>query len=386
MITTAALALLAALQAGPPPVYVGLDLEFGHTSSTSAEAVRRGAALAVEEINAAGGVLGRPLELLPLDNRSVPARGIENVRTLAQRQDVAAVLSGKFSPVVLEELDLLHELKLPLLDPWAAADGIIDHGRHPSYTFRLSLKDSWAIRAIMDSAARRGIKRLGLLLPNTGWGRSNASAAGAYKKEGSGPVVVGTRWYNWGDTTLIEHYEALRTAGAEAILFVTNEGPGAVLVKELAALPKDQRLPILAHHGIVGGDLVTMAGPALREVDLTVVQFFTFADASRPRAKALLAKLKDRYGVADLPQALSAAGTAAAYDLVHLLALAIKRAGALDRPAIRKALEEVEGYDGAVKALPRAFGPDRHEALTPSDVFMARFDEHGALRRVAKER
>ena len=391
MFTVPALALVAALQAAPAPLYVGLDLEFGHTSSTSAEAVRRGAALAVEEINAAGGVLGgRQLEILSLDNRSVPARGLENVRTLGARQDVVAVLCGKFSPVVLEEIEALHELQLPLLDPWAAADGIIDHGRKPSFTFRLSMKDSWAIRALMDSAARRGLTRVGLLLPNTGWGRSNAAAVTAYGKElagakaPSGPVVVATRWYNWGDSTFADHYEAMRAAGAEALVFVTNEGPGAVMIKEIAALPKEQRLPVLAHHGIAGGDLVSMAGPALREVDLTVVQFFTFQDATRPKAKALLAKLKERYGVPDVAHALSAAGTAAAYDLVHLLALALKKAGTADRAAVRKALEEVEGYDGAVKALPRAFTPDRHEALAPGDVFMARFDEHGALRRVAR--
>lgn len=383
MSAAAALALLAALQA-PPPILVGLDLEFGHASSTSAEAVRRGAALAVEEVNAAGGVLGRRLELVSLDNRSVPARGIENVRTLAAHRDVVAVLCGKFSPVVLEELDVVHQLGLPLLDPWAAADGIIDHGRQPSYTFRLSLRDAWAMRALLDAAARRGLGKVGLLLPNTGWGRSCASAVSACRQDHPAPEVVSTRWYQWGEGSLVEHYAALRAAGAEAIVFVGNEGPGATLAREVAALPRDQRLPLLAHHGVVGGDLVAMVGPALRGVDLSVVQVFTFHDATRPRARALLERLRARYGLDDAALVPSAAGTAAAYDLVHLLALAIRRAGTADRAAVRQALEELPAYDGAVKALARPFAPDRHEALAPGDVFMARFDERGALRRAER--
>lgn len=381
----AALATSLALCAGPAPVYIGLDLEIGHTSSTSAEAVRRGVALAAAEINAAGGLLGgRPLQLLVLDNRAVPARGVENVRTLAARDDVAAVMCGKFSPVVLEELPVLHELHLPLLDPWAAADGIVDNGRSPNYVFRLSMRDAWAVEELLEHATARGFRRVGLLLPNTGWGRSNAAAADAFRATHAQPVVVATQWYNWGDRTFAEAYEALRAAGAQAIVFVTNEGPGATLVKELAAMPRERRLPLLAHHGIVGGDLVAMAGPALADVDLTVVQFFTFHEATRPRARVLIDGLRARYGVPDLAHALSAGGTAAAYDLTHLLALAIGKAGSLDRPAIRKALEGLPPYDGAVKHLSRPFTADRHEALSAADVFMARFAEDGALVRVGK--
>jgi branched-chain amino acid transport system substrate-binding protein len=381
----ASLTAALALSAGPAPILVGLDLEIGHTSSTSAEAVRRGAALATAEINAAGGLLGgRPLELLVLDNRAVPARGVENIRTFAARPDLVGVLCGKFSPVVLEELPVLHELQVPLLDPWAAADGIVDNGRSPNYVFRLSMRDAWAMEELLEHAVARGFKKVALLLPNTGWGRSNAAAAAAYKASHAQPAITSTHWYNWGDRSFVENYEAVRASGAEAVVFVTNEGPGATLVKELAAMPRERRLPLLAHHGIVGGDLVSMAGPALKEVDLTVVQFFTFAEASRPRAKALFAGLQARYGVPDLAHALSAAGTAAAYDLVHLLALAVKKAGTTDRAAVRKALEELGPYEGAVKALQRPFTPERHEALSAADVFMARFAEDGTLVRVRK--
>jgi branched-chain amino acid transport system substrate-binding protein len=383
-VSTSLAVLALAVLAGLDPVYVGLDLEFGHQTSTSAEAVQRGVDLAIAEINAAGGVLGgRPLEAIVLPNRAVPARGIENVRNFAARKDAVAVFCGKFSPVVLEELPVLHELDMLLLDPWAAADGIVDNGRRPNNVFRLSLRDSWAMHAMMEYAASRKFDRVALLLPNTGWGRSNAAAAEAFQKEHARPRIVATRWFNWGVESFAEDYAAFRAAGAQAIVFVTNEGPGAVLVREFAALPADKRLPIIAHHGIAGGDLVTLSGPALAEVDLTAVQFFTFVGNPRPQTKALLAAVEKRYGVQDAGHVLSAGGLAAAYDLTHLLARAVQKAGTTDRKAVRRALEDLREYDGAVKRLGRPFTPDRHEALSAEDLFMARFTPEGALVRIA---
>jgi branched-chain amino acid transport system substrate-binding protein len=60
----------------------------------------------------------------------------------------------------------------------------------------------------------------------------------------------------------------------------------------------------------------------------------------------------------------------------------VQKAGTTDRRAVRKALEELSEYDGAVKRLPRPFTADRHEALGPEDLFMARFTKDGALERV----
>src|SRR5512135_3091945 len=113
-----ALVLLGAALAAPgSPVLIGLDLEFGHQTSTSAEAVQRGVEVAVAEINAAGGVLGgRPLQAVVMPNRAVPAPGVVNIREPAARKDLVAVVCGKFSPIVLEEIPVLHELELPLLD------------------------------------------------------------------------------------------------------------------------------------------------------------------------------------------------------------------------------------------------------------------------------
>ena len=92
-----------------------------------------GMLIAMEEVNQAGGVLGgRPLKLIERDNKSLPARSLENLKELAGQPDLVAVFGGRFSPTLLESVPLIHSLKLPLLNPWAAADGIVDNGYAPN--------------------------------------------------------------------------------------------------------------------------------------------------------------------------------------------------------------------------------------------------------------
>ncbi len=371
-------ALLAAAPAGAP-VLVGLDLEFGHTTSTSDDAVKLGAELAVAEVNARGGVLGgRPLALVERDNRSNPARGVEDLRELARLPDLVAVLGGKFSPVFMEQRPLARELSVPLLDPWAAAEGIID-GKPGSFVFRLSLKDSWAIPALLRNATGRGLRHVGLLLGNSAWGRSNAAVARTWLAAHPVPSLADVQWYNMGDASLLPQYQALRSAGAEAVLLVANEQEGATLVRELATIPPAERLPLLCHWGITGGDFPALCGAALQQVDLVVVQTFSFVGNRSPLAAAVLAAA-GRQGPLATQGLKSPVGVAQAYDLVRILARAVDLAGSTDRAKIRDALERVRFDEGLVRRYGQPFSPTRHEALGPEDVFLARWDAAGVLR------
>lgn len=371
------------MAADEAPVWVGIDAEFGVEGSTSAQAIRLGATIAVEEINAAGGVLGgRPLALIETDNRSVPARSAKNLRELAAVPDLVAVLSGRYSPVVVAALPVVHELGLPLLDPWAAADPITEHGFEPDFVFRLSIKDTWAIAALLEHAEQRGLRQIGLLLSNTEWGRSSQRAAQAYLQRKRELKIAETRWFNWGQASLREEYRALRAAGAEAIILVANEREGDVLVKELANEPPEDRLPVLAHWGITGGTFFEKAGSVLDAVDLVVVQTFSFLNARGPVAERVMAAIA-RQGTPDPRRIASPVGVAHAYDLVHLLARALDLAGSTDRSAVRLGLEQVTDHAGLVKYYAHPFAPGRHDALDEGDVFIARYAADGAIEPIA---
>jgi branched-chain amino acid transport system substrate-binding protein len=370
----------AAPAAVPAPVRIGLDAEFGLDNSTSAQAVELGLRSAIGEINRAGGVLGgRPVELVTKDHRSIPARGIRNIEEFARMPDLVAVFGGRFSPVIIEELPTLKATKTLFMAPWSSADVIVDNGMHPNYVYRLSLRDSLAMPKLLDTARKRGLKQVGLLLTNTSWGRSNLAAAERFAASSKDVKIVQTAWYNWRDQTLVARYQALRSAGAQAIVLVANDDEAAVLVREVAALPQAERIPVLSHWGVTGGEFVRQAGPALNKVDFSVIQTFSFFKADKPALARFMASLAAVSPIRKIEDIDGPVGVAHAYDLMHILARAIDLAGSTDRKAVRDALEKLREHRGLVKVYAPPFAPGRHEALSARELLIARYRADGVL-------
>ncbi len=369
-----ALGFAAGFASAAEPILLGLDAEFGHKTSTSAQSVRQGMEIAIDEINAAGGLLGgRKLELVVRDNRSIPAIGADNLRELAAMPNMVGVFGGKFSPVVQEWVPVAHQIGIPIFATWSSANSITDHEYKPSWSFRLSLKDAWAAPAMLRYARDvRKVRKVGVLVPNTVWGRSNSASL-----RGSAPAlgmtVVGERWYNWGDTTLKPQLQELLAAGAQAIVLIANEVEGSIFVREMADLPAAQRVPIVSHWGITGGMFTEMSGSALEEVEIAVVQTYSFVGDDSPAAQRVLAALKQKYGIDRAENVKGPVGVAHAYDLVHLVALAISKAGSTDRGRVRDALEHLGSHQGLVRRYLRPFTPQNHDALSAEQVFMARY-------------
>lgn len=378
LIACAALAACHAALAAPAsgaPVLIGLDAEFSWPDSTSAQSIEKGIQLAIDEINARGGVLGgRPLQLISKDNGSVPARSIENLKELAATKDLVAVYCGRFSPTVVAAIETFHQLKLILLDPWSAADIITDHGITPSYTFRLSLRDDYAMRALIRYGQTQGLRNLGMLALNTTWGRSSLRAAESFIEKAGKGRLVGVQWENWQDDSFVDKYLELKRRGAQAIVLVTNPRETWILLQEIARLPKQEHLPLLSHWGVSGGPIPPGAASALRELDFVMVQTYSFIGDERPKTLAVLAAARRMFGIDSARVLPSPAGFAHAYDLTHILALAIDRAGTTNRAAVRAALEAVRNYDGLIKRYPQPFTRERHDALDEKDVIVTRYD------------
>jgi branched-chain amino acid transport system substrate-binding protein len=378
LVAALSMTLLFAVPAGlahaaeKPPILLAVNAEYGVQGSQTAQSIEKGVRVAAAEINAAGGLLGgRMIEVIQRDDRGLPARAIDHLRELAENPDVTAVFCGRFSPVALELAPVANQKQMLLLDPWAAADGITKAAGKPNYVFRLSLTDTWAMDAMLRHALNRKLDRLAVFLPNTSWGRSSEAAIASFARKHPN-LHIAINWYNWGDVEFSDKLARARADGMKALLMVANEAEGSLLVKQMAALPAGSRLPIISHWGIAGGNFAGMVGPALNEVDLSVVQTFSFASARGARAKQVARIYAGLFG--DSPAKMHAqVGFAHAYDLTHLLAKAISLAGSTRRPEVRDALERLPEYEGLVRRYKRAFTASNHEALDRNQVFMARF-------------
>jgi len=386
-LTAGLLVVLSALGGQPAAagraVLIGLDADMSSGSAESGMAIQRGIELALDEINAGGGVLGRPLALVVRDHRGNPARGVDNIIEFAGLPDLVAVMGGLHTPVALAELAAIHEHRIIYLGPWAAGTPVVDNGYVPNFVFRVSVRDAFAGGYLIDQALKRGFKKPALLLENTGWGRSNEKAMkAALTRHGLEPATV--QWFNWGAKQVAGQLGAIDSARADIIMLVANAPEGEVVLKNIAALPGDKRLPVISHWGITGGHFFRDTHRALEKTDLTFLQTFSFlATAARPRSAAVARAYMARYDDCDvIAKIKSPVGTAHAYDLTHILALAIKAAGSIDRTRVRDALEQVAHYPGLVRDYAPPFTPQRHDALTRDDFHLARYGQDGTIIRI----
>lgn len=363
-----------------PAVWIGFDDGFGLRHSSSAMATEWGIRAALEEINQAGGVLnGRPLKLITTDNKGVSARGKDNFVQLAAQQDLVAILSGRMNPITLEMLTEAHRLKVPLISVWGSADLITDHEYKPSYSFRVSIKDEWGVEAMMRRlSSSHGVRQACAILPKASGGHSVEKVI-LEKKGAHTPQFPVLRWYNLGEASFKEHYQACLDARTQGLLFVGHGQEAALLIQEIAGQPLSKRLPVVAHMGATGSTLHDMVKDDLAKVRIDFVQTFSFVHNRRPRAIYLANWVMKNQGFNSPHQIPSPVGVAHAYDTVHLLAKAIDMAKTTSPSKIRDALETLPAFDGAVRHYAKAFTPQRHDALDKSQILFVRMTPPGHL-------
>ena len=358
----------SALAQSKEPIKIGLAAAVSGGSAASGEAIKRGIQIAMDEINAKGGLLGgRKLELVIRDDEGNPAKGVTIARELVEREKAVVIFGGLHTTVALAQVPVWQELKHPYMGAWAAGTEIAQNGQKPNYSFRVSANDDYADKFLTRYATdvlKKG--KPGLLLENTAWGQSNEVGLGKWLGQKS-IKSVGIEKFNWGDPDMSPQLLRLKNAGADHIIMVANAPEGAQVVKSRAKIGWD--IPMVAHWGISGGRFAELTGYLSDGV--AFLQTYSFFGKQNERGQAVLKALKDKYGVKGPEDVIAPVGTANAYDGMHLVALAIEQAGSTDGSKLRDELENLKAeYRGLIKTYKRPFSPEQHDALTDEDYIM----------------
>jgi branched-chain amino acid transport system substrate-binding protein len=354
------------------PVKVGLVAALSGQSAKSGEGITRGLTIAIDEINARGGVLGgRMIELVRRDDESNPGKGQTAARQLMDKEGCVILFGGIDSPVSQAIAPLMNTARVPFMGVWAAATNITRNGANPNYVFRVSAVDVLVDRALIKHAMTSfNSKTPGLMLVNNGWGESNLGGLTA-AAQAAGIKLAGAEKFDDKDVDMTPQLQRLRDAGADAVILVGNAAPGAQVMKSLqrSAWP----VPVVSHWGISGGRFPELAGSWASKVHF--VQTYSFFGNQNDAGKRVLAALMKKYpdikGPGDVTPPV---GVANAYDAMQLTALALDKAAATDGEKLRQGFLDIEGYQGLIKNYAKPFTDDNHDALNENDYIMVRYN------------
>src|SRR5574341_1043990 len=224
------------------------------------------------------------------------------------------------------------------------------------------LVDKFLVKHVTQALKRQ---KPGVILENTPWGASNQE--GLTKWLGLAQIkAVGIEKFNWNDPDMGPQLLRLKAGGADSLIMIANAPEGAQVVKSKAKIAWD--VPIVSHWGISGGRFSELTGELSESV--VFVQTYSFFGKQGEGGERVIAALKAKYNLRGPEDILAPVGTANAYDGMHLVALAIAKAGSTDGAKVRDALENLGEYRGLIKAYRRPFTPEEHDALNENDYIL----------------
>ncbi len=340
-------------------IKIGLQGPLTGGSSPMGVSMRDGAKLAVTEINAKGGVLGRQIELIERDDEAKNERGVQIAQELINKEKVVAALGYINSGVALASQRFYQEAKIPVMNNVATASVITKQfaDQPDNYIFRNSANDSIQSAMIVDEViVRRKYTKVAILADSTNYGqlgREDLEKALAAK----GIKAVAIEKYNIKDVDMTPQLLKSKEAGAQVVI---TYGIGPELAQIANGMVKlGWKVPMMGSWTLSMGNFIDNAG---KNADGALMPQTFIQEANTPKRKSFIEAYQKAYKVDRIPSPVSAAQ---GYDSVYLLAAAITQAKSTEGPKVREALEDLKTpVEGVVTTYNKPFSKSDHEAIT----------------------
>jgi branched-chain amino acid transport system substrate-binding protein len=329
----AATLVVGCKQGGSNTIRVGEFASLTGKEATFGISSHEGTLLAIEEINAAGGVLGKKLELLTEDTQSKAGEPATVVNKLIARDGVVAMLGEVASSRSMEAAPICEQYKIPMVSPSSTNPKLTEMGQ---YIFRVCFTDKFQGEVIAKFAATRlNAKRLAIL---TDVKSDYSKGLANYFKEAlisGGGQVVAELDFNGGDKDFKAQLTAIKAANPDAVCvpgYYTEAALICIQAKQLGL-----NTPIFGGDGWESAKLIEIGKEAV-EGNYFSTHFHEVV--ATEKATRFVDAYKKRWN-GKVPDALAACG----YDSAIVLADAIKRAGSTDGAKIREALAATKDFE-----------------------------------------
>lgn len=365
---TTYLRILAALAAAVPVVGLAQEIKIGGLLETSGFVASLGqpgldgAQLAVDQVNAAGGINGRKVALINVNSESDNTKTVSGAKRLLEQDNVVAVIGPMSSGSAFAVADTMERAKVPMIAN-GASRGIVQPPETRKFMFLAPLTDVVVQSAMLRDMQAKGIKRIAILNSDVAFGTSGRDslekAVGQY-----GITIVAKETFGNADTDMTPQLTKIRATDAEAtVLWAT--GPGlAISTKNHRAL--GLKTPLYLAHSANDFNFLRLAGDAANGVLLPsskiyVTDSLPAGDPQKPVVERFVREYEKKYGK---PPATFAGN---GYDAAMMIMDAIRKVGT-DPAKLRDAIEATKDYVGVTAVY--AYSPADHYGTKPESVVM----------------
>ena len=300
--------------------------------------------LAVDEINAAGGVKGRKIKVITEDTQSKPEEAANAVTKLISQDNVVAIIGEVASSSSLAAAPIAQTNKVPMITPSSTNPSVTEKG---DYIFRMCFIDPYQGEAMAKYLAGTGVKKAAILIDvksdySTGLAKFFRETFVA-----NGGKIVATGSYSKGDNDFRAQLTSIKATKPEVIFvpgYYNDIGQIAIQARDLGITQ-----PLVGGDGWESPKLIEIGGKSLEG------GFYSnhyYANDPAPVVRDFVQKFEARYK--EKPDAMAAL----AYDSVRVLAEAMMRADKLEGASLRDAIAQTKGFVGVTGTI--TLGPDRN--------------------------
>jgi branched-chain amino acid transport system substrate-binding protein len=365
----AALSVAAAFPAAAQQksVKIGSVLSVTGPAAFLGEDMKAAMELAIEEVNAKGGIKGRKIEWFFYDAESQTQKGLNATRRLMTQDNVDMIVGGgNMSGMALAMLQLTEKAPLQFLSTEGSMQIVSPVGER-KWTFKSTADDDQVMERLVDFFQKNKMTKVALLADSSGFGQSAVEqmkkVAAARKLE----VIYET--FNPSDTDMTPQLTKLKAAAPQAIICWTVTPAGVVFLKQAKALGVNAQL--IHSYGFVDGRYMELAGDAAKDLLLVSQKFIVGHDLpDNDPAKAKILEVTKNFVLKYKRQPNVFAGQT--YDAVYLAKTALEN-GNFEKEKVREAMANIRNFQGVGGLF--NFSPQRHSGLTKNDLVLVRWEK-----------
>lgn len=349
-------------------VSIGTILSTTGPAAFLGEDMKAGMEIAIEEINAAGGVNGAPVEWVFYDAESQTNKALASTRRLLSQDKVDMIVGGgNMSGIAMAMVPLTTQSKVPFISTEGSLAIVTPVEKRP-WTFKSTVDDRQVFLRLKDYFDKKGITKIALLHDTSGFGQAAAEELKALAPELG--LEVSYEAFAPTDTDLTPQLTRIKNSDAQAVLCWTVTPAGVIFNKQATQLGLTDRT-LIHSYGFVSQKYMELAGDTAKNVLLVSVKFpvgedLPDGDPQKDIIKSLTAKFEAKYG--RKPNQY----VAQTYDAI-MLAHKTLVAGQGDKEKARQALEGIQNYHGVGGTF--NFSKEHHSGLSKDDIVLIKWED-----------